>query len=285
MSALKQLKAFAQRYKYAFLGLGGVLFFAGLFWALQNLGLAWGDLRLWPQVPVFMVLGFLASLAGALAFRITARAGGVTLGASRALGVVASANLAEILPLPGGALVRAGALKHGGASAADSGILVGIGAVLTLCIAVFVGGLGLVGGAFQGGWIVLGGSSFGIGICAALLRARFGASALWQMLAVRVLIVSINLLRLYCAFAILGQVLGFAPLATLSVATTIGSAATIIPAGLGLSEAIAATLASAIAVSGGAAFLATALNRLSGLFMSGLILLGLGLFKTKGQRS
>jgi hypothetical protein len=68
-------------------------------------------------------------------------------------------------------------------------------------------------------------------------------------------------LRFIWAFAALGIVLSAADAAVFSVAGVAGSAASIVPAGLGVNESVAALLAPLASVPPAAAYLAATLNR------------------------
>jgi len=66
-----------------------------------------------------------------------------------------------------------------------------------------------------------------------------------------------------------------------TAAGTIGNAATIVPAGLGITEGIASALALLMGVSPAAAFLVVAVNRLIGLCVAGIVVLHLAVARRK----
>ena len=94
------------------------------------------------------------------------------------------------------------------------------------------------------------------------------------MVAVRFVTLAVTVLRLIVAFATLGEDLGWIEAALYAVAPTLGTAVGIVPAGLGINEAIAAGLATLVAGSSATAFLAVALNRALGLAVGAGLVLG-----------
>lgn len=85
----------------------------------------------------------------------------------------------------------------------------------------------------------------------------------------------LTLLRLIIAFATFGVTIGWVDAALYAIAPTLGAAVAIVPAGLGVNEAIAAGLATLIAASSASAFLAIALNRVLGLVAGGAMVLAM----------
>ena len=71
-----------------------------------------------------------------MTLRLTAAALGREIRLRAALHTVAAANVAELLPLPGGAMVRGAALMRAGAGAGESARLVTLTALLTLSMTV-----------------------------------------------------------------------------------------------------------------------------------------------------
>ena len=253
---------------------GSALLIGGAIWAVATLDLTWADLSL-PHLMlnVFVLTPAMLALA-AVAFRITAGAIGREVSAGQALRTVAAANVAELLPLPGGAVVRGAALVEAGARVGEATHIVLMTALLTLglTVALSATALGLLADPV---WHGLGLAALaGVAAILALLSRRVGPGHLAAMVAVRVVTLAVTVLRLGVAFATLGTVIGWDEAALYAVAPTLGATVGIVPAGLGVNEAIAAALAALIAASPATAFLAVAMNRALGLAAGAALVLG-----------
>lgn len=245
----------------------------GAIWAVVSLDLTWSSLSLFHLAVNFLVLTPAMLGLAALSLKITCRAVGGRISNASALQTVATANVAELLPLPGGALVRGAALINMGTSVAVATSVVLLTSMLTLCLTVTVSALALSAlGHLLGLW---GGAATLIGVLLVLVFLAKYASLqyLLGMVVVRLLSIAMTVLRLIAAFATLGADIGWIEGALYSAAPTLGAAVGIVPAGLGVNEAIAAGLATMISASPETAFLAVALNRALGLAVGGGIVL------------
>ncbi len=240
---------------------GLVLVTAGAIWSAATLDLTWSALS--PSLLVFnlFVLSPIILFLAAIAFRINARAIGCDIAKPRSLYTVATANVAELLPLPGGAVVRGAALVDAGASLADSTRMVVLASLLTLFMSLTLS-LSALTVLAQAQWVWLAlASTLGLaGVIFALIRF-VGLSSAAAMLGIRVVILVFSVFRVGIAFATLGPAIGWIEAALYTVAPTLGSMVAIVPAGLGVNEAIAAGLAALVAASSASAFLAIAMNR------------------------
>ena len=81
----------------------------------------------------------------------------------------------------------------------------------------------------------------------------------------KVALVTVDALRMFLCLNALGVAIVFDQAAALAVAGVVGNAVSIVPAGLGIREAVSAGLAPLVGLSAGMAFLAAALNHLLGL--------------------
>ncbi|WP_143093076.1 hypothetical protein [Celeribacter neptunius] len=258
----------------AFGAVGLAVLTIGAIWAVASLDLTWSSLSPVHLAVNFLVLTPALLIVAALTFRITISAVGRRISNARALQTVATANVAELLPIPGGALVRGAALIESGAGVGEATRLVLLTAVLTLSLTVTISAAALwvLDGAI---WLWIAGGGF-VAICGVLwLLSRSAAPRyLMAMVAVRLLSLIVTMLRLSMAFGALGAKIGWVEAALYAVAPTLGAAVGIVPAGLGVNEAIAAGLATLIQASPGTVFLAVAINRALDLAVgAGLVLL------------
>jgi hypothetical protein len=176
------------------------------------------------------------------------------------IGLVSSA--ANMLPLPGGPLVRVAALKKAGATLVESSVTTALLGVNWLGLAFFLSGACIVEEHVAAGYAFL--SIGALGIVGSSLGI-FKHCKSWLLtgaaLATKLAGIVVVVLRFIWAFAALGIVLSAADAAVFSVAGVAGSAASIVPAGLGVNESVAALLAPLASVPPAAAYLAATLNR------------------------
>jgi uncharacterized membrane protein YbhN (UPF0104 family) len=260
---------------------GILLLIGGALWSWMEIGL--DPARLSPGLIALnlVVLSPLNLLVAATTLRITARALGRDVGSAEALRVVAAANVAELLPLPGGAMVRGAALVKAGAGVVESARIVTLTAMLTLAMSVAVSAAALaLFGVRVGLWLALLGAALSIGLLVLFARTMTKA-VLAAMIAVRLATIALSIVRLSVSFAIFGAGIGLAEAAIYTAATSLGSAVAIVPAGFGVNEAIAAGLATLIAASPAAAFLSVALNRALGLLAGAAIVLCVSLTRRR----
>ncbi|MEM9971974.1 MAG: hypothetical protein AAF762_12870 [Pseudomonadota bacterium] len=233
----------------------------GAIWAVASLGLTWSDLSLFHLALNLFLLTPALLVVAALSFKITALALRRDVSNSLAIHTVAAANVAELLPLPGGALVRGGALVKLGAGVGEATRAVLLTALLTLALTVMLSGvaLGMLSNALWY-WVAVGALA-AVFVVLGLLGRHVAPRYLPAMVAVRLVTLLLTVCRLVAAFGALGADLGWIEATLYAVAPTLGTAVGIVPAGLGVNEAIAAGLATIIAGPAATAFLSVALNR------------------------
>lgn len=251
------------------------LFVGGLAIAVPNLEITLEELALGPLLLVAVVLTPLTIVTNAAELRVMADATqdpGARLGWVEAVRVVVLATAANVLPIPGAALVRIQALRTRGASvAASTGInLAGAGAWIGTGLA--VAGLALVG---IGGWRAVLALLVGVAGCvvAGLVTHRVARPGRWRrsfamLLAVELLATVVHGVRLLVVLAALQASVGLVPSLVIAVSAPLSAAAGIFPSGVGLAEAISALLGPLVGVGAAAALTATALNRIIGLVVT-----------------
>ncbi|HMS19167.1 hypothetical protein [uncultured Sphingorhabdus sp.] len=250
-----------------------LIFLAACSWAFLQLGVRPVDMQLQPFVVLFFLLSPFSLIYGGFGLIMLAHASGATMSLGFAMRISAWAQLAEALPLPGGAMVRTGALMKAGVSTKRSAWLVIITAILWISLAAM----------FSGAVIYLQGHDLGLllGLSAGILSiaslAWIVVDAGWfQMfltLLHRLLGLLLMALRLKMAFGILGHDVELASTIPFALASIAGSASSIAPAGLGVSEVLAAMMAGSVALAPALALLAVAFNRLIALASSAACLL------------
>lgn len=257
---------------------------AGAVWALVSLELSWQEISPELFLLSFLILTPVQLALGAISLQINAWSLGYTLTPRGSLQVVSFANLAELLPLPAGAVVRGAALIEVGASLAESTRITLLTSLLTIFMTLSLSLLALAALA-NTAWIWLSLlSAIGIAVICFLLSRHAAKRQLGAMLLVRIVILSVTITRLSVAFAMIASAVSWLEATLYVAAPTLGTAVSIVPAGLGVSEAIAAGLAALVAGSSASAFLAVALNRGLGLVAGALLVFILPLFPGKNER-
>lgn len=270
---ITRLRARAQAGMRAFYGpllvAAALLFVFGGWYSFRQLDVTPDNLRLIP-LALLMATGPITLLYSGVGLFLMSRSVGTAMTLPRAVTLSTYANLAEALPLPGGAIVRTGALVASGAGLKTSSILVVLSAVLWIAIACLGCGLALYGHGHPAALPLSVIGFCGSGIATGWLVARAGWRNALLTLGHRVAGMIFVGARLHFAFLVLGQALPMADALPFALANVAGSAASIAPAGLGISELLAAGVASTVAVAPAAAFLAVGIDRLVALASSGL---------------
>ena len=224
-------------------------------------------------------------LYGGIGLSLLARSAGASVALARATVVSAYAYLAELLPIPGGAIVRAGFLVGAGETVHRSTTLVIATAVLWMALGMTGAGLTLLSSfANLAGPVMATGLGISFAITLWLWRISNVTTAL-QTLAHRIFGIVLISVRLHFAFAALGTPVGLPAALPFVLAIILGSASSIAPAGLGISETLAALAATATSYPPEVAFLAVGLDRLLCLTGCALLAFGAQLVKRVGPWS
>lgn len=278
------LRAMAERrrkWRRPILLAGLVLFVVGCVISIRELGIAPKDID---GKALATLLGLLAPLGLAYAatnMLVTAKAAKVEMNFGQAFRVASFAQLAEVLPLPGGAIVRTAALVKGGATTTHSAGHVFANALIWIACAAIAAGLSLLSLGWVPALLALGGLVVAIG-ATGWLAWHAGPAIAALSLALRILGLLLVAVRLHFAFAALQLTVGFDETLVFAFASIAGSASSIAPAGLGISEGFAAILSQATSTVPAAAFIAVGLNRLISLLMAAL---ASGIFALAGTRA
>lgn len=219
----------------------------------------------WRPALVLFALGVpLILLISSLEFAVMARILGQRVSLATAFEVTVIGSAANLLPIPGGAVARVTALKFAGAGLRESATTMVMMTIMWVGVAMMVAG----GAVMQLGGMVPGGVALAVGLGAATLAFLFTGSPaatfrpVMASLVLKFFLVMADGARIYLALSALGfDVLPVQAL-VLVVAGPLGSVVSIMPAGLGVREGLAALLAPLAGLAASAGFLAAALSRM-----------------------
>ncbi len=222
-------------------------------------GLDWRYLLLVMLLPVPLMVAL-----NAWEYLLTGRLLGRSIALFDALEVTILGTAANMLPLPGGALVRVAGLKAAGAR-------IGQGLAASLLVFLIWAGIAAI---WSGLWIgTLGETWPGLAIAgvggfllfigtALAMRLEGGARVLSLIAATRLALVLVTTFRIYLCFLALGISASFAQASGLSVSGVMSSVVSFVPAGLGVRELFAAALSPLVGLAMSAGFMVTFVNRL-----------------------
>lgn len=244
--------------------LGAAGFGAGLFLSIRNQpqliqNLQWGSAFLVIAVGVPLTM-----IANAFEFILIGSSVKRQIPFLRALEISIIASAANMLPVPGGAMTRVAALKAYDVRYGDGIIITMLFAFIWIAVAFFFAGAflflrvpGIVAICFL--------STGGITCAGCLLWVR-RRGAPWSVvswaLIQRISLVSLDGLRLWWCLQALGINAGFSQAAAFVIGGVIGSAVSIVPAGMGIREGTSAALAPLVGLAAASGFMAAALNRI-----------------------
>lgn len=243
------------------------------------------QVQLAPLVLVATVGVPLTVVSNAAEYRLTARATGVAIPWWSALRTTLLATAANLLPLPGGPLVRLQALRQSGVAGGRATQVTLAAGISWIAVAAGVAAAGaLVAGAAWGVvaplaalTLVSGGGAYAL-LSSAADRARvpFGRIAA-ALVAVELLSVAAAALRLWLVLEAVGAPGGVPAAAVLALAGVLGTVVGVVPAGLGVREALSALLAVAVALPAATGFLISVVDRVVGLAVVAPVAMLLGL--------
>lgn len=276
------VKSYRARMVFGLLALGG--FSAGFYWGYIQYREALNvDLRF---LIVLAALLPATALANTVRFRLTAQALGTSCSFANAVSISTLSTAANMLPVPGGIIVRVANLKGhsdrlGGAVSAT--LLTGaLSASVTIFLAaaayLMFRGTSLAAGLFGGAVVILGMS---LVLCLnGVLRAFLGKLVLTEVLAAL-----LDTARIAVCFGMIGSSITLLQAMIFTSASVVGSAVSFVPAGLGVREITSAAIAVHLSMVASATFLAVGLNRLFGLAFFMLLSLPIILWRRQGAEN
>lgn len=266
-----------QRWHTPLLVLAGVVFLVGSVLAYRGLALDWQNVNVFLLLLVLVVGTPLTIALNAAELRVIAAIESVTLPWPTALRTVVLATAANMLPVPGAALVRTHTLvTHGVALAAAVRVIlaaalgwVGVSAVLASVAAA----------SFSPLFAVIFGGLGSIAVLISVRLLRTSGRRVWQLLTVELATTMLHAIRLWLVFLALAIAVDFREPIVLAAASPLAAAAGVFPSGLGLAEAFAAGMAVTVGLGAAAGFAATALMRVIGLVGTAVVALTLGVYR------
>lgn len=257
----KQTKTIAKKVIFV---LAVLFFLISLIYALQVFPTSISELKLRPMLMV-AALGVPAMLLlNSAEYWLSAVFNGKRPSLRDSVEITIISRAANMLPLPGGTIARVAALKSLGVSVKD-------GVSINLLLALLWLGLSLV---YSGGWMWTIIESdyivyfFGLGLCILvpttiyLFQRSRDFKFVFLVVGTKTLSLIVDSAKILFCFYALGISASFAQSSSLSVSGVLGSAVSIVPAGLGVREATASLLATMVGLSLSEGFLAVALNRI-----------------------
>jgi hypothetical protein len=242
-------------------------FAAGIVVSIRAQPDLFSDLYLSPLLLVVVIVIPAIVLLNAYEFLLSARLIGRRIALGSALETTIIGGVANMLPLPGGYIVRVAALKAAGADLKH-------GISTTLFVTLIWFGVAF---AYAGAWILILGKTLvgaaflvgGAGVLVGSLVVTLRLLKQWQVptqiIATKLVILLLDAFRNLLCFWALGADGSFAQASALAVSNVLGSMVSVVPAGLGVREAIAAAIAPIVGLAASSTFLALSLGRLLGL--------------------
>jgi uncharacterized membrane protein YbhN (UPF0104 family) len=215
----------------------------------------------WPLVLSALLLCPLSTAANAAEFAATAAIVGERVRPAEALRVAVISSAANLLPLPGAVAVRTHRLRRAAGYRRAFAVTAGAGICWLGTALVIAGAADLLdaGRAASAAAVAAGGA--GVAASAVMIRDR----RWWWVLAAEIGQVAVGAARLGLAVAALDVSVDVRQSLGLAVAPVAGSAVGILPGGLGVREAIAATIAALVDLPAAVGGAAAAIDRVLGL--------------------
>lgn len=263
----------ARPFVYAF---AAVLFAALTIGAVRGSDLRWSDARWGLLVPAALIGPAAMVALNGLEVAIQGRLTGVRIEGPSAVRISVLASAANLLPVPGAVLVRAGALMSRGASARE---------VTRSTVAVSLSWLGVSGvTAGVGLWVsarvglgalfAVAGATLVAASAAVVARSPDRSGAWWEtaiaLTAVEAAMVAVGGARLLAAFAGFGIDVSIGQVASLTASNALAAAAGVFPAGLGLREGLLAVMGELVGVSASNSVVAGSFDRVASFLVLGL---------------
>ncbi|MCG9545948.1 flippase-like domain-containing protein [Vibrio sp. Isolate33] len=263
-----------------------LLFLAGIYLSLRDEPDLFNEFD-WYDAAVVVLVGVpLTVMINGLEFMCCARMVGRKFSIFRSLEITIVGSAANMLPVPGASIVRILALKSTGLSLIKSTGINMLLALIWIGISFLYAGMTLlhfVDGLIAWGVIGTGGlallSSFWV-----VSYNHIHSMTYLYVVVLKFVLVLVDAARIYFCFQALGLDVLFLQASVFVVSGVMGSAVSVVPAGLGVRELVSAVLAPLIGVAASAGFLSATLNRIAGLStllpIAGLLIL----FKKEKQR-
>ncbi|MEO0441219.1 MAG: lysylphosphatidylglycerol synthase domain-containing protein [Pseudomonadota bacterium] len=258
------------RFRQSALIIAVLALIGGIFLSLRSQPELLGNVQWIPVLALALFAVPVTMFFNALEFVLSARLIGHRVGMKIAVETTIIGGVANLLPIPGGAIVRVAALKSEGASVAKGT------STMIFVVAIWAA----VSFGYSGIWLVAAGIGMlgllfltvglaGAIACFMMSRHLLNDSQITaQLFACKFGLVLFDALRLYLCLLALGVMAGFDQASVLTVSGFVGASFSIVPAGLGIREGVSALLGPLVGLTAAAAFMASAANRLVGFAVS-----------------
>lgn len=259
--------AWAKRPQVQRVGFAGaaLLFVGGIYWSWQSVDLDMDRVRfgyLWLLAGVAVPVIILTNI---LELYYSAQLVGASLSFKRCAKVSILASAANLLPLPAGPMMRAAAVADGGGSMRGGAVAVLYPALVWLAIGLLFSATAMVmlGQALWGGMFAASGLTL-LGLCFAIVaRSSMSGKASRQVFVVKATGAAADTLAIYLTLLFIGDTPQLVQALGLSASGPLGSAVSVVPAGLGVREAASSALGLIVGLSAAQAFLAPSLYRIA----------------------
>jgi hypothetical protein len=261
---LESSKIKTPKYKGAILGAAVVFLIVGVVLSIRQQPTIFADLD-WRPALIVIAIGIPFTVwFNALEFMLIGRFVGQTIPFIRALEVTIIGTAANLLPLPGSTLVRVASLGAGGVRYRDGTLAVLMVSVTWIGVAFLYAGVAilLVTPNPLGTIFVVAGLGTLSATVVAAMRVAGGLRTQVLVMAAKLILVVTDAARIFLCLIAIGTAATFTQASALAVSGVVGTAVSIVPAGLGVREAVAAALSPVVGLALASGFLATTLNRI-----------------------
>lgn len=240
------------------------LFGGGLYWAINDIQIGLKDISFLLLGISFLLCLPITTLLNAIELKYTMRRLDADISTRDAASIIIVGTAVNLAPIPAGAAARLGFMKARGISLARgsgsilliSGLWLGFSLLVAACLLLTLGKSDIAILAAAIGLVIT-------APCWLLLQRLLKSTKIVLAIScLRILMILNDILRIYLVFLALDQLYSISQIAIVVVSNPVGSAASFIPAGLGVREFSAALLAPLTSVDAALAFLVTSLNRL-----------------------
>ena len=244
-----------------------ILFVSGLAYSVYASQFILSDFRWEYLLIIFIIFMPPTIFINAIRYKLTSSLANNPVNLSTALNVSILSSAANILPLPGGVMVRLANLKAPHNTYSHSIMAIYSTSLLWLSlISIYTGGWLLYFDQYLFGYSLL---IPGLGI---FLYSSFSINSisnskltLMMLIATEIGSIQIDVIRMFLAFAAIGASISYSQSSVFSITSVMGSIISIVPAGLGIRELFAASISVTVDVQPAHGYIAASINRIIGL--------------------
>ena len=247
-----------------------VLFlFGGLLLSLSRQPTLLRDIQVRPALLVIAIGVPATVVLNAIEYMFMGSMVGVRIPFKSGLRISIVASAANMLPLPGATIVRVAGLKAAGGAMRASTSVVGIVALIWIGVAFAFCGLAVsvTHVDFGAAFLALGVSTLVFALIIGTRVMRIAPRVLLIVLMIKLSLVLVDTFRIYLCLLSLGVGASYLQSSGFAISSVAGSAVSIVPAGLGVREAVSAAVAPLVDLQPSIGFLAASLNRLLALIV------------------